>query len=136
MYNLLVVDDEWYAVKGITQGMDWSEMNITQVFEAYNVEEAKQRFAKDQVDIVICDIEMPSSNGLDLLKWIKEGFPQTETVFVTGHADFSYARAALQLGSFDYLLKPVNNEELKIVVERALQKLNHDRTQQQYSALF
>jgi two-component system, response regulator YesN len=136
MYNLLVVDDEWYAVKGITQGMDWSEMNFAQVFEAYNVEEAKQCFAKDQVDIVICDIEMPSSNGLDLLKWIKEGYPQTETIFVTGHADFSYARAALQLGSFDYLLKPVNNEELKIVVERALQKLNHDRTQQQYSALF
>ena len=51
MYNLLVVDDEWYAVKGITQGIDWSEMNINQVFEAYNVEEAKQIFKQNQVDL-------------------------------------------------------------------------------------
>ena len=45
MYNMLVVDDELYAVKGITQGIDWSEMNITEVFEAFNADEAKERFA-------------------------------------------------------------------------------------------
>ena len=98
MYNMLVVDDELYAVKGITQGIDWSEMNITEVFEAFNVDEAKQRFAHIPVDIVICDIEMPSSNGLELLEWIKENYPQTETIFVTGHADFSYARTATSFG--------------------------------------
>lgn len=136
MYNLLVVDDEFYAVKGITQGMDWSQMNISQVFEAFNVDEAKQRFAQTQIDLVICDIEMPSSSGLDLLEWIKEFHPQTETIFVTGHADFSYARTALHLGSFDYLLKPINNDELQSVVGRALQKLDSDRTQHQYTKLF
>ena len=136
MYNLLVVDDELYAVKGITQGIDWSQMDISEVFEAFNAEEAKERFALSAVDIVICDIEMPSSNGLELLEWIKENYPQTETIFVTGHADFSYARRAIHLGSFDYLLKPVDYEELKAVVSRVLQKLNNDRTYKKYSSLF
>ena len=122
MYNLLVVDDELYAVKGITQGIDWSQMDISEVFEAFNAEEAKERFALSTVDIVICDIEMPSSNGLELLEWIKENYPQTETIFVTGHADFSYARRAIHLGSFDYLLKPVDYEELKSVVSRVVTK--------------
>jgi two-component system response regulator YesN len=133
---MLVVDDELYAVKGITQGIDWSEMNITEVFEAFNVEEAKQRFAHSPIDVVICDIEMPLNSGLDLLEWIKENYPQTETIFVTGHADFSYARTALHLGSFDYLLKPVNDDELKAVVRRVLQKIVDNRNHQRYSVLF
>jgi two-component system response regulator YesN len=136
MYNMLVVDDEFYAVKGITQGIDWSELNITQVFEAYNVDEAKQKFALYPIDLVICDIEMPLNSGIDLLEWMKQNYPQTEMLFVTGHADFSYARAAIHLGSFDYLLKPVNYDELKAVVSRVLQKLVHDRTHQKYSLLF
>ncbi len=136
MYNLLVVDDELYAVKGITQGIDWSEMDISEVFEAFNAEEAKTRFALSAVDIVICDIEMPSSNGLELLAWIKENYPQTETIFVTGYADFSYAHRAINLGSFDYLLKPVNYEELKAVVNRVIQKLTTDQTYKKYSSLF
>lgn len=136
MYNLLVVDDELYAVKGITQGIDWSEMDISEVFEAFNAEEDKARFALSAVDIVICDIEMPSSNGLELLAWIKENYPQTETIFVTGHADFSYAHRAINLGSFDYLLKPVNYEELKAVVNRVIQKLITDQTYKKYSSLF
>ena len=136
MYNLLVVDDELYAVKGITQGMDWSEMKLHRYLKRIMSRKPKQRFAVSTVDIVICDIEMPSSNGLDLLEWIKDNYPQTETIFVTGHADFSYARAALHLGSFDYLLKPVNNDELKAVVRRALQKLDHDRTTSNIQLLF
>ncbi|MBD0383596.1 response regulator [Paenibacillus sp. WST5] len=130
------MDDELYAVKGITQGIDWSQENISEVFEAFNAEEAKERFSLSKVDIVICDIEMPASNGLELLEWIKVNYPQTETIFVTGHADFSYARTALHLGSFDYLLKPVDFEELKAVVSRVLQKLIVDRTSKKYSSLF
>lgn len=136
MYNLLVVDDELYAVKGITQGIDWSQLNISHIYEAFHGEEAKQLFAQAPIDLVICDIEMPSGNGLELLEWIKVHYPQTETIFVTGHADFAYARTALHLGSFDYLLKPINNEELIKVVGRALQKLEQDRIQIQYSKLF
>ncbi|WP_162462991.1 response regulator transcription factor [Paenibacillus psychroresistens] len=136
MYNLLVVDDELYAVKGITQGIDWSELAIAEVFEAYNVEEAKQIFSQTAINIVICDIEMPTNSGLELLEWIKVNHPLTETIFVTGHADFSYARTALHLGSFDYLLKPVNYDELKAVVRRVLQKIIHDKDQLRYSLLF
>jgi two-component system response regulator YesN len=136
MYNLLVVDDELYAVKGISQGIDWSEMDITQVFEAFNVEQAKQIFSQSSIDIVICDIEMPTNSGLELLEWIKANYPLTETIFLTGHADFSYARTALHLGSFDYLLKPVNYDELKAVVSRVLHKIVHDKDQLRYSKLF
>ncbi|UKS27245.1 response regulator [Paenibacillus sp. HWE-109] len=142
-YQILVVDDEFYAVQGVTQGIEWAFLGIEQVYEALDAEEAKMRLVQSHIDVMICDIEMPNMNGLELIKWVKEHSPWTETIFLTGHADFSYTRTALQSGSFDYMLKPFDYEELKDVVRRALEKIQESREaqsfheiQQRYYALF
>lgn len=64
MLTMLVVDDEMYALKGITQGIDWSEMPIGRILEAENVFEAKRHIQENKVDLLISDIEMPGANGL------------------------------------------------------------------------
>jgi Response regulator containing CheY-like receiver domain and AraC-type DNA-binding domain len=123
MYNLLVVDDEEIAVRGIVEGIDWEAEEISGVFTAYDAAEAREIFRQHAVHVMISDIEMPSETGIDLLEWVNEHSPQTETIFLTGHADFRYAQQAIQLSSFDYLLKPIDHEQLKACVRKALEKI-------------
>ncbi|MEH7493307.1 response regulator transcription factor [Neobacillus niacini] len=123
MYQLLIVDDEKYAVRGVQTGVQWEKLNISTIHVAYNIRQAKKTISSNPIDLMICDIEMPQGTGLDLLKWVREHYPKVETVFVSCHAEFSYAQEALRLGSFNYLLKPVDYDELEKAIEQAQEKL-------------
>ncbi|QHW32940.1 response regulator [Paenibacillus rhizovicinus] len=133
MYNLLVVDDEKYAVEAVLNCIDWPSAGVTGLFSAYGVESAKEQLLANPIDIIVCDIEMPGSNGLELLEWVNEHKPDTLTIFFTGHANFAYAQQAIQLGSFDYLLKPVKHKQIAEVVSRACEKLRQERDKRHYS---
>ncbi|MBB6673988.1 response regulator transcription factor [Cohnella nanjingensis] len=136
MYNVLVVDDEKYAVAGITQGIDWSEVPIAELREAYSAKQAKDVMARGSVDLLITDIEMPGESGMELLDWVRERFPDTVTIFLTAHADFGYAQQALHLGSYAYIVKPVDYDELKAVVVRALEEIGRNREQKAFSEAY
>ncbi|THF77346.1 response regulator transcription factor [Cohnella fermenti] len=132
MLTMLVVDDEIYALKGITQGIDWSDLPIGTILEAEDVEEAKRRLREQPVDLVISDIEMPGANGLELLRHIRETSPNTLTIFLTGHARFEYAQEALQNGCFDYVLKPVDHDVLKEIARRGVAELIRRKEQAKF----
>ncbi|MHA6529874.1 response regulator transcription factor [Paenibacillus sp. BAC0078] len=136
MYNLLVVDDEKLAVQGITQGIDWSDLPFMHIYEAFDTEEAKQIMKSNKIEIMISDIEMPGASGLKLLEWVKEHSPFTETIFLTGHANFSYAQKAIQLGSFNYLLKPVDHDQLKEIVKKAVRKIQSVQQQLDFNKTY
>lgn len=123
MYRVLIVDDEMYAVKGIVDGVDWERLDVIEVHEAYNAQDAQRILLDERIDLMICDIQMPVMNGLSLLEWTKERQPELRTVFLTCHADFGYAQRAMQLGTRDYMLKPVVYEELEAVVAHNLKEL-------------
>ncbi|WP_040953153.1 helix-turn-helix domain-containing protein [Gorillibacterium massiliense] len=123
MYRALLVDDEIFAVKAMVSGVNWAGLGICEVYEAFHAQDAREKLEQAPIDLVICDIEMPEENGLELASWIKSQFPDTMTIFLTCHADFAFAQKAIQLGSFDYLLKPVIYKELAEVVGRALNAL-------------
>ncbi|GFN30088.1 response regulator [Paenibacillus xylaniclasticus] len=127
VYRLLVVDDEAFALKSVVDTIDWSSLQIAQVFAASDAEEARELLDEHAIDVMICDIEMPGENGLELLNWIRQRGVATETIFLTGHDRFDYAHTALQMGCFDYLLKPIRHERLKETVMRALSKLEDTR---------
>lgn len=112
MLNLLIVDDEIYAVEGLRLGVPWASLGFGQVFEAYNIEDAADMLRHNAIDVVICDIEMPGGDGFELLEWIRAEQPGLVTLFLTCHAEFHYAQRAIQLGCHDYLLKPVDFGEL------------------------
>ncbi|MFC4306049.1 response regulator [Cohnella boryungensis] len=118
-YHLLIVDDEIHAIEGVKADLDLQKLRISELYTANNIRQAKEWFESKTIDILLCDIEMPQGNGLELLSWVRERAPNTVTIFLTSHADFKYAKEALTLGSFDYLLKPVLAEELENVIRKA-----------------
>lgn len=135
MIQMLIVDDEKLLTDALEADIEWEKLGITAVYKAYNSRQAKEIFDSVAIDLMLCDIEMPQGSGLELLAWVKEHYPRTEAVFMTCHADFNYAKRAMQLGSFDYLLKPVLNDELYEVVARVLEKIRQEHDQIQYSQI-
>jgi len=123
-YQLLLVDDEVHAIEGVKSDLDLAKLNINQLFIANNVKQAREILLQEHIDILLCDIEMPKGSGLELLSWIRDQQYSTVTIFLTSHADFRYAKEALQLGSMDYLLKPVLKEELEQVITKAQQEID------------
>lgn len=83
-----------------------------QVDAVQNVTEAAARLVRGDVDVALCDIHMPDGNGLDLVKSIKASGVDTQFIMVTAFASVETAVQALQSGATDYIIKPVNNEEL------------------------
>ena len=119
-YNLLVVDDEEIAIRGIEHGIDWSTLPVANIFTLNDAEEARQVFKDNKVHVLISDIDMPKENGIQLLAWVNEHSPETGNDYIDGHADFNFAQQAVQLDSFDYLLKPIIYYVLKGSVENAI----------------
>ncbi|CAN7744249.1 response regulator transcription factor [Paenibacillus sp. LjRoot56] len=124
MYSMLIVDDEIHVVKGLMASMNLESLHISSIHSAYNIRQAKEILLAHRVDIMLCDIEMPQGSGLELLEWVRSYCPNLETIFLTSHADFTYAKQAIQLGCLDYLLKPASDEELEQVVRKAQGKVN------------
>lgn len=126
MYTLLIVDDEIFEAEGIKSTVDFGKLGIECILEAYNIRQAREIFESRPVDILLCNIEMPQGNGLELLEWVRRNHTKTECIFLTCHADFKYAHKAIQLGSLDYLLKPAQAPELETVLLKAIEKIQKE----------
>ncbi|MDQ6423597.1 response regulator [Paenibacillus sp. LHD-117] len=136
MFNLLVVDDEVFAVQAILQGIDWTAHGFNGAYGAGDVDEAKELLSRIPIDILLCDIDMPGSNGLELAEWLNKMYPWVVTIFLTGHANFTYAQQAIHVGSFEYLLKPVKHEQLLQVVNRALDQVKINREMRDFNETY
>ena len=121
--NILLVDDEIYAVEAIREMVDWNALGISEVYVAYSMKQAQRVLEEKSVDILLSDIEMPRGSGLELLAWIREQELPIVTIFLTSHANFNYANQAIRLDTFDYVLKPVDPEELSSVLRKAIEKV-------------
>lgn len=125
--NLLLVDDEVAMLSIMESAVNWKSVGIKKVFTAYNTEFARDIIGSSRIDLVICDIEMPKENGLSLIKWIQDVYPEIINIILTSYPDFNYARSAISLGVYRYLLKPVAFDELKQTVRSAVEKLEEYR---------
>lgn len=130
---VLIVDDQMSVVSGLISGINWGKLQITKVLKAYNTYEARALLESQKVDIMLCDIEMPAEDGLSLFRWVKERKLNMECIFLTAHADFMYAREAVNLGGFDYILQPARYEDIENSILRAQQKIISNRRNQEYS---
>lgn len=123
---LLMVDDEPMIIQTLARSISTELLNIEKILLAYNAEEAKKHFLDEPViDLVMCDIEMPQTNGIALLSWIRTNYPQTGCVFVTNYDVFQYAQEAVRLGCLDYILKPITPQQITASIEKCINKLNH-----------
>ncbi|MDX2175030.1 MAG: sigma-54 dependent transcriptional regulator [Candidatus Sumerlaeia bacterium] len=113
--RILIVDDE----KNTREGLKWAlESSGAEILTATDGEQALVLLGSERVDLILCDLKMPKMDGMELLEHVREEFPETEFVILTGHGTVEGAVAAMKQGVFDYLIKPVNIDELQLLVER------------------
>jgi two-component system response regulator PilR (NtrC family) len=117
--RILVVDDEESLLDFIRLLLE--EVGY-QVRTANSLEEGTRVFFNDSFDLVLCDIMMPDGNGLELLKAIKAQKSRTSVLMMTAYTSTKSAIEAMKLGAYDYISKPFDVEELKVVVQKAIEK--------------
>lgn len=122
MLKILVVDDEPTVRRGIILGVDWAAMDCVVVGEASNGQEGLEAAERYNPNLIITDVRMPKMDGLEMLEILRERGCKAKAVVLTAYGEFEYARRALQLGAFDYLLKPFRNQDLEAVIRRAQEK--------------
>lgn len=123
MFNLLVVDDEWIIREGLEKTIPWADWNIHLVATAKNSQEAVKLMGTYNIHILLTDIKMPGTNGLELISEIKPQYPQMKIIILTGHSEFSFAQEAIKLGADDFLIKPTNYGELKKTMLKITEEL-------------
>ncbi|MCG3198993.1 MAG: sigma-54-dependent Fis family transcriptional regulator [Candidatus Omnitrophica bacterium] len=121
--SILIADDEKNAREGCAQFLETAFGSGTLVVDtAEDGLVALRKMSESAFDLVITDIRMPHIDGMELLRRCKEKQPTTEIVVLTGHGTIEMAVEAMRLGAIDYLQKPVNLDELELVVRRVLEQ--------------
>ena len=129
--KLLIVDDEMPIRKGLEHGIDWAAIGIDQVFSAENGLVALDLCHKHKPELVITDIRMPGINGLELSQQILRLYSPVRIIILSGYSEFSYAQEALKIGVADYLLKPIDEEQLRTKVNLCRQEILRETTEAQ-----
>ena len=120
-FSVLVVDDERDFLEPLVERLELRNLRATGVDNALD---ALKHLDANPVDVVVLDVKMPGMDGITALKEIKARHPTVEVILLTGHASVESGMEGLELGAFDYLIKPVKLDEL---MERILEA--HDRRQ-------
>lgn len=121
MTSILIVDDHRHLAENLAMTIPWAEQGVSLVLQAYSGPEALDALrglGPDGADIVITDIRMPVMSGLELVRIVRETYPNTDCLLLTGYAEFEYARQAMELGAAGYLMKPIRESELAEAVLR------------------
>ena len=117
--RILVVDDEEIVIKSCVRILGGGDLQVDSVQDGVG---ALRMIEENPYDVVILDIMMPKMDGLEVLRRVKEQHPDVDVIMVTGLSQIDTAVQAMKLGAFDYLSKPFDPDELKLVVKRALER--------------
>ncbi len=134
-YNILIVDDDELALRGIEKGVDWDTLAIDKIFKTHSAVTGKRILNDYKIHILLSDIELPGDNGLDLVAWVRKNKPEIICIFFTCHAEFYYAQEALRLGAMDYILKPIPYDKLWQCVSQAIKTLDERQEQKEKYAI-
>lgn len=128
MYKLLIVDDEPMICEGLkAYAGQWQEIEFKWIHTAGNGAEAWEIIEQELPDVVITDIRMPQLTGIELLQRIRGSGYEIKIIVLSGYNDFEYVRTMALLGIENYLLKPVNEEELQATMQNTMQKIKKER---------
>lgn len=123
MLKVFLVEDEFVVRQGIKNNIDWKSHGYDFCGEAADGELAFPMIQKLKPDIVITDIRMPFMDGLVLSRLIKKELPWVEIIILSGYEEFEYAKEGIKIGIAQYLLKPINGEELLKEVDTVSEKI-------------
>ena len=123
MKKVMLVEDEELILQGIRNIVDWEALGLSVVHMAHDGVEALEMWEREPVHIVVTDISMPEMDGLTLLRKIREKEEQVRFIILTGYDEFAYAREAVRLDVENYILKPIDEEELQRQLRETVMKL-------------
>ncbi|MDQ6418727.1 response regulator transcription factor [Paenibacillus sp. LHD-117] len=124
MYKVFLTDDEPFILEGLRDALDWSSYELEIVGTAENGLRALDKLRATHADILITDISMPAMNGLELIREARRINRELHVVILSGFNDFDYLKQGMRLGIENYLLKPINLQELKATLEGIIEKLD------------
>lgn len=136
MVKIFLVEDEKIVREGIKNGIPWEQYGFEFAGEASDGELAFPLILQSRPDILLTDIRMPFMDGLELTELVKKELPDIRIMFFSGYDDFEYAKRAIQLGAADYLLKPVNSNQLLEALERMSDSIIQERSEKAYKEEF
>lgn len=121
MVKLVIIDDEVHICELVRSLIDWDALGITLAGMAHTGVEALELMEREKPEIVICDVRMPGYDGITLMQKAEALGLDARFIVISGYKQFEYARKGLQLGAVDYLLKPIDKDELHRALQKALQ---------------
>jgi two-component system response regulator YesN len=124
--KMLIVDDEPVICQGLRLTIPWHELGVSVVGEAYNGRQALRLAKEHNVDLILTDVKMPEMDGLALAEALRREMPHVRIVMISGYDEFAYAQQALRLGVKDYLLKPVDIDELWQLVQKLVNERKNE----------
>ncbi len=130
--KILIADDEYYTVQMIYSQLDWKLLGVDEVLMAYNGEEAMMVFDEQRPEIILCDIDMPKADGLEVLEHVAAENKNVQFIFLTCFDKFEYIQKAMHMGAADYLCKPFQEPDVYATVMQAIAKV---KKQKEYEKL-
>ena len=119
--KILIIDDEKAVADILKDFLSDKERSVDVCYSGLSGIESIQ---KNSYDLLIVDLVMPKVGGLDILRYAKKTYPDVLVIIITGHASLETAVMAIKEGAYDYIRKPCKLEEIRIVVENAIDKIN------------
>jgi two-component system response regulator YesN len=127
----IIVDDEKHVREAIRLLVPWKEVGIDEILEAPDGQTAISLIEENKPQLIFTDMIMPVMGGAQLLEWLHAHYPSGKTIVISGFDDFQLVRHTVQYGGLDYILKPIDAEQLKAAVYKAADSWRQDESDRQ-----
>jgi len=122
MFKIVIADDDEILLKGLSENFNWKELGISVAAAVEDGQKALTAVKKYNPEILLTDVRMPHMNGIELISVVKKYNSEISTIIISAHDEFSYVHKAIKQGAKDYLLKPVNLENLKTLMKKIVKE--------------
>lgn len=129
MYKVLIVDDEKYVISLIEKLIDWEKLGMEVVGSAGDGMRGVELVEELKPDILIADVKMPGFDGISLVKRVREIDRDIKFIIISGHKKFEYAKSVMKYNVEDYILKPIDKEELEGILQKIRKELDEKSEQ-------
>ncbi|UUZ83856.1 response regulator [Paenibacillus sp. P26] len=129
--NIIVIEDEVDILRGIQAVIERSRSPFERIFAVHTAEEALELIEEHRPEIILTDILLPEMSGLDMLEAVKSADYRPKVLVISGYSNFMYAQRSIKLGAVDYILKPVQEEELAEKIRAVYQLMESERKNQE-----
>lgn len=125
--KVAIIEDNPATVRSLVKTIDWASLDCQVAGTAADGETGRRLMLDTRPDIVLADIRMPQKDGLQMIEEVKQALPECKVIIITGYDQFQYASRAIKLAVFDYILKPIQNDEVSRSVRRAAAMLTRKK---------